>query len=78
MFTIDGLYRLPPPGAMILPMSHNMTCHYSFDMAQQVNINHTYLTMIMTPLGPLPIQPAATRAHLLPYTKEVCHIWGQL
>lgn len=36
-FTIDGLCRLPPPGAMILPMSHNMTCHYSFDMAQQVH-----------------------------------------
>ena len=38
-FTVDGSYT-PSPGAMILPMSHNTTCHYSFDIAQQVSYNN--------------------------------------
>ena len=56
VFTIAGSYQLPPPGAMILPMSNNMTCHYSFDMAQQVNYyNQSYITMIRMLLGSLSV-----------------------
>ena len=56
VFTIAGSYQLPPPGALILPMSNNMTCYYSFDMAQQVNYyNQSYITMIRMLLGPLSV-----------------------
>ena len=36
-FTTNSTFQVPPPAAMILPLSHNIICHYSFDMAQQVN-----------------------------------------
>ena len=36
IFTTDIAFKVTPIAAMILPLSNNMTCHYSFDMAQQV------------------------------------------
>ena len=55
VFTIAGSYQLPPPGAMVLPISNNMTCYYSFDIPQQQvsYYNHSYVRMIQMLLGPL-------------------------
>ena len=76
MFTIAGSYQLPPPDAMILPMSNNMTCYYSFDTAQQVNYyNHSYITMIQMlscPLSAYPFQPS----HICLLTPRKCAIFG--
>jgi len=55
IFTINGDFKVPPPAAMILPLSNNMTCHYSFDMAQQVNHKNLSPFHDNDVLGSLPI-----------------------
>ena len=36
-FLLEGKFTPPPPHAMIVPASNNITVHYSFDFAQQVH-----------------------------------------
>ena len=38
----EDLQQLPPPGSMVPVNTHNITLHYSFDMAQQVKIYTAY------------------------------------
>ena len=42
-FTEGDLFQPPPPLSYSPPKSHQMTVHYSFDMAQQVNEWYTYV-----------------------------------
>ena len=55
VFSIAYSYQVPPPGATILPMSNNITYHYSFDIPQQQvsYYNQSYVRMIQMLLGPL-------------------------
>jgi len=45
VFSEADLFQPPSPSSYQQPMSHEMTVHYSFDMAQQVQ-NHAVCTSI--------------------------------
>ena len=49
-YSTDGVLQPPPPRSAIPPCSEQMTMHYSFDMAQQVNFSlqtcDTYRTFV--------------------------------
>ena len=41
----NGAFNPPPPGSSVTPLSHDITVHYSFDMAQQVSHYDCILTL---------------------------------
>jgi len=49
MFTAADVFQPPSPSSFLSPKSHNITVHYSFDMAQQVKKTtsvHTCISVI--------------------------------
>ena len=40
MFTVGDLFQPPPPQSYSQPKSQPIRVHYSFDMAQQVNLQN--------------------------------------
>ena len=63
----------------LLPRTHELTIHLSFDMAQQVRTQmNTCYHQLYNFLGSLPMRPSTTWPHVLPHTKEVCYLWHQL
>ena len=49
----DCFADVPSPGSYIPPRSHDITIHYSFDMAQQVCHNHRQQVFIYFSKDPL-------------------------
>ena len=74
-FTTNGTFQVPSLVAMILPLSHSITCHYSFDMAQQVNNKKFSPFHNYDVLGPLPFQSTPGWPHLFLISRK-CAIFG--
>ena len=68
MFTVDGELRVPPIHACLPP---NFTMHFSFDMAQQVWLEHPmHMHMYVTNRCTIPATPNSLVL--------VCDLWGLL
>ena len=80
-FTIDGQLCVPPVHACLPTSSHDITMHFSFDMAQQVwetSIVHLKEIDMTCITGALSQRPNAARPCLLSYPTQMCHLWGML
>ena len=65
-FMVDGELKPPCLNARLSPGTHNITMHYSFDMAQLVwieTVSYMQLTSYII-IGPLPIRSTAARTRV--------------
>ena len=69
----ESTTSVPRLGSSLPACSNQLTVHFSFDFAQQVNLapNKKYYKNDLYTLGSHSAQPPATRPHLLPCAEEV-------
>ena len=75
---VKNNFSLPAPGSMVLPVSNDIKGHYSFDIAQQVNLKSIMFWYLLLIIGALSQWPISAWSCVFLDPKKMCSVWGML